>query len=209
MISTSDSDSCIICYRVDAHWIVRLPLADRSIHMGCGQKWLANRRIFPSQTLVAKWLERGPDWRELLWMTQIPRVFKVAKEVIPPGFWPLGQVGNGSGGSNRQRKEDPHRVAFFRTRAVLEGDVEGALGVRQPPYRGFVLRAASGQRVLFMENPMEENAIYVFFFDQPDCLTHILLSKWKLRTGDCESFFGYIIHHSGWQERILQLLANL
>ena len=95
---------------------------------------------------------------------------------------------------------------------MLECEVEGTLpGIRKLPYRGFVLRAASNTRILFMDSPLEENAIYAFLLDARGCLDDVRRTKYDLKRKRPASFVCSMNHDpkGEWQGRVLRLLARM
>ena len=213
---TLEIAQCILCQREGADWLVRLPLADRLLHKHCADRWYqGEQHIWPGPELCQQWFQEKMSLLRILWMISIPPapVLKIGTELLPPGFWPRGQ--NGASTSPRGCKapsEDPSRFAFFRTRAVLECEVEGTLpGIRKLSYRGFVLRAASGTLILFMDNPLEENAIYVFLLDARGCLDDVRRTKYDLKRKRPASFVCSINHDpkGEWRGRALRLLARM
>ena len=147
--STLTQNTCILCQRACAAWLVRLPLADRQVHKACADRWYkGERRIWPGLELCQQWLADGPTWIELAYMTLVPRVFKVGAEIIPPGFWPRGQNGaSPSPKAHRVPCVDPRRFAFsepvrfwrarLRGRSECAGLLTGASCLSQPRASGF------------------------------------------------------------------------
>lgn len=132
---------------------------------------------------------------------------------LPAGTWPQApRTGKSQPRQSRPPAQDYGRFAFLRAQSpeATTGRFTafGKDGERE--YSLFIFRGrTSGRPVGILDCPVEGNAIYAFWADQPNWLAVALWTKGEIVKKSPPEFVGYLRHHEGWQGRFIELLARL
>lgn len=151
--------------------------------------------------------------RNLLKARALPRI-TVQGEILPIGAWPSNGASPvpPNGGNGQLPKQGP--VIDLGRYQFLAGlntflQVDGFLGRRKVPYKGFVFRGGmTGQPLAVVDCSLTENAAYLFDAGAPGWEAAAMMEKHQLRQNPPAELVGKVVHSQGWQKRLASRIVN-